>query len=83
MDPNKNLIEVKKKALTPVFLPDDSHGRTGELLFAEVEGVIDDGDAVLARVLSRWQISSQDAVVGHAKEGRHGVPQLVVEPHLQ
>lgn len=62
---------------------DDSHGRTGELLFAEVEGVIGDGDAVLARVLSRWQISSEDAVVGHTKEGCHGVPQLVVEPHLQ
>lgn len=41
-----------------------------------------DGDAVLAWILSRWQISSQDAVVGYTEEGHHAVPRLVVEPHL-
>lgn len=63
--------------------PHDSHGHVGELLLGEVEGVAGRRDAVLARIPSRRQISSQDGVVGHAEEGHHAVPRLVVEPHLQ
>lgn len=61
----------------------DSHGHIGELLLGEVEGVIGDRDAILAGILSCWQISSQDGVVGHTEEGHHAVPSPVVEPHLR
>lgn len=67
----------------PCFWSDDSHGHKGELLFGEVEGVIGHRDAVLAGILSRWQISPQDGVVGHTEERHHAVPCLVIEPHLR
>ena len=60
----------------------DSHGSIGELLLCEVEGMVGHGDAELAGVPSRGQISSQDGVVGDAEEGHHAVPCLVIEPHL-
>lgn len=78
------MLSVPDLPFNPIIGPtDDSHGHIGELLFGEVEGVIRDGDAILAGFLSCWQISPQDGVVGHTEEGRHAVPCLVVEPHLQ
>lgn len=61
---------------------DHSQSHEGELLLGEVERVVGDGDAVLAGILSCWQISPQDGVVCHVEEGHHTVPGLVIEPHL-
>ena len=59
-----------------------SHGDLGQLLLGEVERVVDGGDAVLHRVGGGRQEGPEDGVVGHVHEGRHGVPALVVVPHL-
>lgn len=40
------------------------------------------GDAAAPGVLAAGQVPPQDGVVGHAEEGHHAVPGLVVEPHL-
>ena len=41
-----------------------------------------DGDAVAPAVQRVVEPAPQDGVVGHAQEGHHAVPPLVVEPHL-
>lgn len=59
------------------------HCDLGELLLGEVEGVVDGGDPVLVQVGAFGQVGAEDGVVGHVHEGNHGVPALVVVPHLQ
>ena len=44
--------------------------------------MVDGGDAVLHGVGRGGQEGPEDGVVGHVHEGRHGVPALVVVPHL-
>lgn len=62
--------------------PHDSHGRVGQLLLGEVEGVVGHGDAIDTRVFSCRKISPQDSVAADAEEGYQAVPRHVVEPHL-
>lgn len=57
-------------------------GHFTQLFLCEVEGVIVGCDAVLPLVRAGWQVGAQDAVVQHIDEGYHGMPPLVVEPHL-
>lgn len=65
-----------------LFLCDDSRDGQRELLLGKVERVIGHRDAELAGILSRWQVSPQDGIVGHAEERHQAVIRLVVEPHL-
>ena len=60
-----------------------SHGDLGELLPGQVQRVVDGGDAVMIQGGVSGQRGPQDGVVGHIHEGDHGVPALVVVPHLQ
>lgn len=59
------------------------HCDLGELLLGEVEGVVDGSDPVLVQVGAFGQVGAENGVVGHVHEGNHGVPALVVVPHLQ
>lgn len=45
--------------------------------------MVDGGDPVLVQVGALGQVGAEDGVVGHVHEGNHGVPALVVVPHLQ
>lgn len=54
-----------------------------ELLLGEVQGVVDGRDAIECGVRACRQLCPQQPIVGHVEEGDHGVPALVVEPHLQ
>ena len=59
-----------------------SHGDLGELLPGQVQRVVDGRDPVLIQGGGAGQRRPQDGVVGHVHEGDHGVPALVVVPHL-
>lgn len=65
------------------FACSDLQRHVGQLLLGQVQRVIGHRDAVLTRIASCRQISPQDGIVGHAEEGHHTMPGLVVEPHLQ
>lgn len=45
--------------------------------------MVDGGDSVFVQVGTFGQVRPEDGVVGHVHEGNHGVPALVVVPHLQ
>lgn len=66
-----------------LFLQAHLHCDLRELLFGEVQWVVDGGDSVFIQVGTFGQVCPEDAVVGHVHEGNHGVPALVVVPHLQ
>lgn len=44
--------------------------------------MVDGGDAVLDGFGGRRQEAPQNGVIGHIHEGNHGVPALVIIPHL-
>lgn len=45
--------------------------------------MVDGCDAVLHGVNVTRQVGPQNGIVGHIHEGHHGMPALVVVPHLQ
>lgn len=45
--------------------------------------MVNGGDSVFVQIGTFGQVCPQNAVVGHVHEGNHGVPALVVVPHLQ
>lgn len=63
--------------------PRGLHGNLGELLLGQVQGLADDGDAILLRVPAPGQAASQDSVVRHVEEADRSVPAFVVKPHLE
>lgn len=71
--------------VTVFSLPQQAHLHCDlrELLFGEVERVVDGSDSVFSQVGTFGQVGPEDGVVGHVHEGNHGVPALVVVPHLQ
>ena len=60
-----------------------SHSDFRQLFLGKVERVVDSGDAVYIQAGIFGQVGSEDGVVGHVHEGHHGMPALVVVPHLQ
>lgn len=60
----------------------DSHSDLGELLFGQVQRMVDHTDSVLNQVGASGQVCAQDGIVSNVHEGHHGVPALVIVPHL-
>lgn len=58
------------------------HRDVRQLLFGEVQRVIDGSDSKLHGFGVWRQEGSQDGVIGHIHEGHHGVPAFVIVPHL-
>lgn len=44
--------------------------------------MVDGSDSVFVQVRSFGQVCAEDSIVGHVHESNHGVPALVVVPHL-
>lgn len=68
--------------MSDCLLAGHSHSDLRELLFGEVQRVVDGGDPVFVQVSSFGQVCTEDGVVGHVHERHHGMPALVVVPYL-
>lgn len=44
--------------------------------------MVDGRDSIFVQFRSFGQVRTEDGVVGHVHEGNHGMPSLVVVPHL-
>lgn len=54
-----------------------------ELLFGEVERMVESFDAEFGPLLAGWQISTQDGIVHDTEERSNTVPALIIEPDLE
>lgn len=59
-----------------------SHCYLSQLLFGEVEWVVVGRYAIAASLSSSWKAGAEKPIVHNVHKGHHGVPALVVEPHL-
>lgn len=59
-----------------------SHSDLRELLFGQVQRMVDGSDSIFVQVSSFGQVCTEDGVVGHVHERDHGMPALIVVPHL-
>ena len=59
-----------------------SHSDLRELLFGKVQRMVDGSDPILGQIGSSGQVCTQDGVVGHVHERHHGMPALIIIPHL-
>lgn len=64
------------------FTQHDSHSDLRELSFGQVQRMVYRSDAVFSQVGTFGEVCTQDGVISHIHEGHHGVPALIVVPHL-
>lgn len=61
----------------------DSHSDLRELFFGEVQRMVDGSDSIFSKVSFSGQVCTEDCIVGHVHKRYHGMPALIVIPHLQ
>lgn len=60
-----------------------SHCDLRELLFGQVQRMVDNCDPVFVQICSFWKICAKDGIVGHVHKRHHGMPALIVIPNLR
>ena len=81
-NPHGNTSETRKRKWVELSGTGHSHSDLRELFLGEVQGVVDSSDPILIQVGASGQVCPEDGVVGHVHERHHGMPALVVVPHL-
>lgn len=59
-----------------------SHSDLRELFFGEVQRMVDHSDSIFSQVGTFRQVCTKNGIISHIHERHHGMPALIVVPHL-